>query len=264
MGTGRSVQDVNAPARSLQSVAATSVAITLGAAALLVAEAVIARARPYLMPDSAPPVDGQFGDTADMPLRLAILGDSTGAGVGVDATVDTVGAQLAAAIAADYRVTLTSVAIAGSRTGDLGPQVSRALLGRPDVVVMLIGANDATHVTPLPRVQAHQYEAVARLRAEGVAVVVGTCPDMGARNFLPPLRHLVAWQGRRVARVQEIAVREGGGDVVPLGLICGPQFRADPDSLSADRFHPSAYGYRLWTEALLPTVQRVVALQTAR
>jgi lysophospholipase L1-like esterase len=256
------VQSVNAPTRGLHSAVATVAVLAVGATALIIAEAVIARARPYLAPDSAPPLDGVFGDSADAPLRLAIIGDSTAAGIGVTETIDTVGAQLAAAIAAHHRVVLTSVAIAGSRTGDLGPQVSRALLGRPDVVVMLIGANDATHVTPLARVQVQQAEAVARLRAEGVAVVVGTCPDMGARNFLPPLRQLVAWQGRRVAKVQDIAVREAGGDVVPLGLICGPQFRADPDALSADGFHPSALGYRLWAEALLPTLQRVVALQT--
>jgi lysophospholipase L1-like esterase len=258
------VREVNAPQRAARSLAASSAGLAAGAMALLVVEAVLARTRPYLLPDSAPPVEGQFGDRADAPLRLAVVGDSTAAGVGVDLTEDTVGAQIAAALATDRRVVLTSVAIAGSRTGDLGPQVSRALLGRPDLVLMLIGANDATHGTPLARVLEQQATAVARLRAEGVAVVVGTCPDMGARNFLPPLRQLVAWRGRRVARVQDIAVRDAGGDVVPLGLICGPQFRADPDSLCDDRFHPSAYGYRLWTEALLPTVQRAVGVQTTR
>jgi lysophospholipase L1-like esterase len=205
-----------------------------------------------------------FGNPDGTPLRLALIGDSTAAGVGADLTEETVGAQLAAAVGGDRRVVLTSVAIAGSRTGDLGPQVSRALLGKPDVVVMLIGANDATHVTPLPKVHDQQAAAVARLRREGVAVVVGTCPDMGARNFLPPLRQVVAWQGRRVARVQAIAVRDADGEVVPLALICGPQFRADPTSLSSDGFHPSAYGYRLWSEALLPTLQRVVSVRTAR
>jgi lysophospholipase L1-like esterase len=258
------VLNVNAPQRAVRSLAATSVGLAAGTVALVALESVLARTRPYLLPDSAPPVEGQFGDPDDVPLRLAIIGDSTAAGVGVELTEDTVGAQVAAAIAGDRRVVLTSVAIAGSRTGDLGPQVSRALLGRPDVVLMLIGANDATHLTPLARVLDHQSVAVARLRAEGVAVVVGTCPDMGARNFLPPLRQLIAWQGRRVARVQDAAVRDAGGEVVPLGLICGPQFRADPDSLSEDRFHPSAYGYRLWTEALLPTMQRAVGVQSNR
>jgi lysophospholipase L1-like esterase len=258
------VQGVNAPQRAARSLAATSVGLAAGTVALIAVEAVLARTRPYLTPDSAPPVEGSFGDPDDIPLRLAVIGDSTAAGVGVDLTEDTVGAQVAAAIATDRRVILTSVAIAGSRTGDLGPQVSRALLGRPDVVLMLIGANDATHGTPLARVLAQQSTAVARLRAEGVAVIVGTCPDMGARNFLPPLRQLVAWQGRRVARMQDLAVRETDGETVPLGLICGPQFRADPEALSEDGFHPSAYGYRLWTEALLPTVQRVVGVQSSR
>ena len=46
-----------------------------------------------------------------------------------------------------------------------------------------------------------------------------------------------------------IAVAVGCG-----ALYSGPVFRADPNTLCEDRYHPSADGYRVWAYALLPAV----------
>jgi lysophospholipase L1-like esterase len=227
-------------------------------AAVLALEAWLATRRAYLPAASAPQVEGEFGEAAGgAPLRLALIGDSCAAGVGVQSVAETVGGRLAARLAGEgRRVRLSGAAIAGSRTGDLGPQVSRALLGRPDVAVVLIGANDALHASPLPVVRRHLGDAVRRLRGAGVNVVVGTCPDLGAaRAFAQPLRSLLAVRSRQLASAQADAVRAGGGVPVDLAALTGSVFRADPGTLSADRFHPSADGYRLWAEAMLPAVR---------
>lgn len=239
--------------------AAALVGTAAAGLSLLIAEALVATYRTYLPADSGPPVDGEFGAPDAPAVHLVLLGDSTATGVGVMQTAETVGGRLAGRLAQTHRVTLASVAVSGSRAGDLGPQVSRALLLRPDIAVILIGANDATHGTPLSAVAHNVHEAVQRLRDAGVAVVLGSCPDMGARAFLPPLRQVVAWQGRRVARVSAIAAHELDASVVPIGDVCGPMFRVDPSTLSIDAFHPSARGYRLWADALWPAVQHAVA-----
>lgn len=217
--------------------------------------------RQYAPAGSVPPVDGEYGDPGDLPLRLVVLGDSTGAGVGVSRTGDTVGGVLADRLARPgRRVRLAGVAVAGSGTGDLGPQVSRALLGRPDVAVVLVGAIDATRGTPLGSVRHNLADAVRRLRAVGVGVVVGTCPDLGAsRAFGQPLRTLAGWRGRRVAAAEAQATGGAGGTVVDLGASTGPVFRADPGTFCEDRFHPSADGYRLLADALLPAVSEAAA-----
>jgi lysophospholipase L1-like esterase len=160
------------------------------------------------------------------------------------------------------RVELSSVGVAGSRSADLGTQVARALLGgRPDVAVILVGANDATGLRRPGEAGAHLGAAVRRLREAGVQVVVGTCPDLGAaRAFAPPLRQIVGWLGRRVARAQARAVHAAGGTAVDLATETGPVFRADAGTLCYDGFHPSADGYRVWAHALLPAV---VAAATA-
>jgi hypothetical protein len=43
----------------------------------------------------------------------------------------------------------------------------------------MIGANDVTHRMPMREAAGQLGEAVARLRAVGCEVVVGTCPDLG-------------------------------------------------------------------------------------
>lgn len=224
-------------------------------AGLLAGQAWLARRRSYLAGEDAPPACAEYGDGA--PLRLVVAGDSTAAGVGATTTEATVGGRLAAAVAVETRrhVTLESVAVSGARTADL-PEQARAAVGMdPTVVVVLVGANDATHPGSLSALQRDLARGVRLLREGGVEVVVGSCPDMGAaRNFAQPLRTVVGWQGKRVARAEAAAAATAGGVVVPLGRLTGPAFRADPSNLASDLFHPSDHGYRLWADALLPAM----------
>jgi lysophospholipase L1-like esterase len=148
------------------------------------------------------------------------------------------------------------VGVSGSRSTDLTTQVARALLGdRPDVAVVLIGANDAVAARRPGEAAAYLGAAVRRLRDAGVEVVVGTCPDLGAvRAIAQPLREVAGWWGRRTAHAQHRAVVAAGGAVVDIGAETGAVFRADAGTLCYDGFHPSADGYRVWAHALLPAV----------
>lgn len=227
---------------------------------VLAVEAELARRREYVSADSAPRVSGEFGSSEMPPLRLAVLGDSTAAALGVVETADTVAAVLARALVVDTgrRVVVDGLGVSGARSDDLDPQVSRALLHRPDVAVVLIGPNDVTHLTSAGSVRDDVRAAVRRLREAGAAVVVGSCADMGsATAFAQPLRAVAAWRGRTIGAAIRSAAKDEGALVVDIGAETGPAFRADPDRyLSDDEFHPSAEGYRLWAEALLPAVRQ--------
>ena len=241
------------------------VAGTVGGAALLAGEAIAARTRRYAKPTMGLALRTSMGRTAAAPLRLVLLGDAAALGVGVEWLADTVGGQLARQLSedgpTDRHVLLSSVGVSGSRSTDLATQVARALLGeKPDVALIMIGANDAMGFRSPEDAANHLGAAVRRLRAAGVEVVVGTCPDLGAvRSIAPPLRQLTGWHGRRVARSQALAVREAGGVAVDLGAEAGPVFRADSGSLCFEGFHPSADGYRVWALALYPAVARAAA-----
>lgn len=240
--------------------ASALVAGAASVAAVLTVEGLLAARRTAVPTATAPSLDrdyigGPIG-TGNV-LHLTVLGDSTAAGVGVRTAGETVGGHLAAGLARDGRtVRLGGAAVAGSRTGDLGPQVSRALLGRqPDVAVILVGSDDATHGQPLAAVRRDLHAAVARLRDAGVPVVVGTCPDLGAvPAFAQPLRAILGWRGRTVAQAQAAATSAAGGIPVDLARLTGAVFRADRGTYSEDGYHPSADGYRLLAEALLPAV----------
>ena len=247
-----------------RAAAVTAVAGTVGGAAVIAAQAIAARTRPYAKPDMRLAMRSSVGSPNRPALRLVLLGDATALGVGVERVSDTVGGQLAALLAGGptvRRIELSSVAVAGSRSADLATQVSRALVGAtPDVAVVLVGTNDVTHLARPGEAAQHLADAVRRLDEAGVAVVVGTCPDFGAlRAYASPLRQLAGLQSRRLARQQSTAARVAGATVVDLGAQTGAVFRADAGTLCHDGFHPSADGYRVWAHALLPAVEEAAS-----
>ena len=210
---------------------------------LLLGEALLATRRTYAT--AQPATSGGSGAR-----HLVVLGDSTAAGIGVECGADTVGGALAARLGCRW----TSYGVSGARAADLAEQVRQA--GAHDAVLVLIGANDATHLTPLSRVRRAVGAAVLDLAGP---VVVGTCPDLGAaRAFSHPLRELSAARGRAVGRATDLAARDAGATTVDLRALTGPVFRADPTCLSFDLFHPSVRGYAVWADALLPAVREAL------
>jgi lysophospholipase L1-like esterase len=213
---------------------------------------------------SPPPrADGRYGtDFAGEPLRLAVLGDSSAAGYGVELPRETTGAMLAAGLAERLHrpVLVRSLAVVGSESRGLISQREEALDWLPDIAVILVGVNDVTHrVRPAVAV-GHLAETVNVLRREGIKVVAGTCPDLGTvQPIQPPLRWVARRLSREMAAAQTIAVVEAGGATVSLGDLLGPEFAAAPDRMfGADRFHPSALGYAAAAATLLPTVVAVL------
>jgi lysophospholipase L1-like esterase len=228
-------------------------------AGVLVGQARLAR---YTIPRAeAPPPrsDGRYGsEYAGEPLRMAVLGDSTAAGLGVDRPRDTPAALLACGLAERLHrpVLVRTVAVSGATSLGLAPQYELASGWWPDVAVILIGGNDVTHRVRVPVAVACLAQAVRELRATGCEVVVGTCPDLGTiRPIRPPLRWLARRWSRQLAAAQTYAVVEAGGAVVSLADLIGPTFYAAPTLMfSSDRFHPSADGYAAAAAAILPTL----------
>lgn len=209
--------------------------------------------------DNPPPESsGWYGRGRPGPaIRIALLGDSSAAGYGVERVEDTPGAQLASGVAteANRRVHLREFAKVGAKSSDLLAQIEAALPTNPGLAVILIGANDVTHsVLPSQSVQ-HLAEGVRLLRDNGVAVVVGTCPDLGTvKPIAPPLKQVARSWSRRLAAAQTIAVVEAGGRTVALASILGPEFAAAPALLfGPDQFHPSADGYKQLASVLIPS-----------
>ena len=194
-------------------------------------------------------------------LSFAVLGDSSAAGLGVDQPAELPGVVLARGLAkeADRPVLLNTLAICGSTSRQLASQVDAALLDPPAAVLITIGANDvALRMSPW-RSAKLLGEGVSRLRMAGAAVVVGTCPDLGAIRAIPqPLRAIARAWSLALARLQRDAVLRAGGLPVPIADLLPPEFATQPGFFSRDRFHPSTAGYAAACAVLLPALSSVL------
>lgn len=197
---------------------------------------------------AAPLPPAEYGADNDGPaLRVSLLGDSSAAGVGCTQPAETPGALVAGALAERGRhVQLDVLAVSGSLSRHLEPQVSRCLINPPDVALISIGANDVINFVHPDDAVPHLAAAIRRLQEAGVAVAVATCPDFGMVWWVPqPLRTYAHRKSRRMARAQVRATLAEGAIPVDIGALLGPMFAEHgAEMFCHDRFHPSAVGYR--------------------
>jgi lysophospholipase L1-like esterase len=190
------------------------------------------------------------------PLRLAVLGDSTTTGVGTERVEDTYAALAGLALAERGPVEVHVLGRASSRINDvLTEQVPLAAAIEPDLVLLVVGANDATHVTPFREV-ATGIREILRGLGDRPVVVAGVPRLTLVRLLAPPLRELSHIRGQHVNRIlRRAAARRPGTTFVPL--VARPP-RGDAEFwkgfLAADGFHPSAIGYARWALELVPAL----------
>lgn len=260
LGAGRS--QIVTGLRALGIVAASAAGAVVAVGAVTMAEGLIAWER--LAPTrvgSVLPRSGTFGARlGGAPIRLGLMGDSLAVGYGADDPDNAPGIILAAGLSqiAGRPVELTNVAQVGAESTALIGQLAHLKeLATPDVVVIIVGANDVMHLKRLTDALWPLSEVVHHLRRDGTQVVVATCPDLGAvRPFSQPLRVIVHWAGRLCATGQAIIVLRAGGRTVSLADTLGTLFRADPAEMfsTRDHLHPSDLGYQTAAAVILPSV----------
>ena len=200
-----------------------------------------------------PPGDSAGTLAGDQPtLRLLALGESTVAGVGVDAPSEALTAQTARALNA-----ATGCAVAWQAVGQMGATVRLAreeLLPRipagaqADVCLIVLGVNDTLRLRA-PSRWARDMSALVdevRVRVDPSLIVLTAVPPVGHLTALSqPLRRQL---GRHAARLDEAlqSVAHEQGDIIHASM----PFDGGADFLAADGFHPSTLGYRAWGERL--------------
>ena len=232
-------------------------------------QAVVARRRYGQVPPEPGPVDlvvAPGRGAAGRPLLLAALGDSGMAGVGAQSLDGTLPVQLARRLAdaTGRPVRVVSTARTGARTADvLSEQVPRLPAG-PDAVVLLVGTNDVTHLTPLRELARSTAALLDALTATGAPVVVSSLPEVRALRAVPrPLRDVALVAAAGVGQVQRAAARRRPAvTLVDVRGAVGRLFLVREDVVSHDAFHPSDAGYGVIADALLPAL--VAALPGAQ
>jgi lysophospholipase L1-like esterase len=195
-----------------------------------------------------------------MTLRLALLGDSIAYGQGASRPADRPAERLQRGLAErGVQVETEVVAVSGARSVDLAAQVRRLARRPPDVALVIVGANDLTHLVPAEEAAEALGAAVAVLRGTGAEIVVAPAPDLSAVPHVPPaLRPTVRAASERLRQLQVAAVRQHGARIADADHATSSSFADDLSLFAADLFHPSSAGYAVIAEAILPTLLEAV------
>ena len=225
-----------------------SLAAKLVLAPLLVAQAVATRRRAPALPEAGGDRRGSVGEGRS--LRVLIVGDSSGAGVGVKTQDLALAGHLSRTLAAlvPRRIDWVLHAKSGITTAQALALVQAERPAAADVAVVVLGVNDVVDQVPSHRAVVQRAALADWLREHaGVRhVVFAPLPPMHQFPLLPqPLRWVA---GRDAARHNAAAARWAAtrDDVshVSIAIDLGPQNMAD------DGFHPGEPVYRTCGEAL--------------
>jgi len=205
---------------------------------------------------------GTFGPDGVPEVRIALIGDSTITGPGLDDADDLWMRQVVRRLSGRYRVSVQSHAMGGARARDvLMYQVRAAVRDLPDVAVVSVGVNDALRRIRIQLFEAELTAIVTALRATDAVVVLAGVGDVGTAPRLPfPLKVVVSERSRAADRVHtRVAARHDGVVKIPVGELSNDLFRRRPELFCADLFHPSQAGHRVWADAAYPVLEGVLA-----
>lgn len=239
--------------RTVRRAAYATAAVCGLVVSLVAAELWYATSRDRLPADPGFDVDVVAGrDLPGEPLLVALLGDSTVAGVGAGSEEGSLGAHLAqsASRRAGVPVRVIGYGVTGARTSDVVEQLDK--VDSPvDAIVIEVGSNDATHWTPLGTVESETRRMLQEARSRADVVVLGSSGKLNTPNFLPPLRQIIMHRAGRVRERQREVAEELGVGFVDVAREVSPAYdAAAPRSTSSDQFHPSALGYQIWAQPL--------------
>lgn len=238
---------------------ATAVGLVVGAIVALVGvELVLLTRREYLPRDPGYLVDARVGSGDGPALRLAVLGDSTVAGVGSPTEEESLAVLIAERVGAAMGrpVEVRGFGVSGARTATvIGRQLP--MIDRPfDAIILVVGSNDATHGTFWPTFRQQVEQMLRTATAIAPVVVLAGTPRFHANEIIPePLRTMVdrysgVLRGQQVSAVGAVP----GARFVDLAAEASPRFLDAPEATSSDGFHPSPIGYGFWADALAPAI----------
>jgi len=178
----------------------------------------------------------------DLP-KIVAFGDSLTAGVGVSAD-ESYPAQLQRRLdQAGYRYRVINAGVSGDTTAGGLRRVDWVLKSRPQIVILELGGNDGLRGLPIDQMRINLGEIIQRLQDAGVTVVL-------AGMKLPP-NYGIEYTTRFAAMYGELA-KKYGLTYMPFFLEgVGGQMALN----QADGIHPTAEGYRIIVENLLPVLE---------
>jgi lysophospholipase L1-like esterase len=199
-------------------------------------------------------------------LTYVVMGDSTSIGQGTDYSHSYALAS-AEHLAVNYRVKFINVGISGATAKSvLNIQLPQAVKYKPDVVLLAVGANDATHFTSGKSIQTSLQHIIDGLKQANckVRIVVTGSPAMDSVSRFPwPAKQLMGLRTKQVNAAFAPVIKQNDLTFAPIAAKTRAAFLADPTLFAADKFHPDARGYDLWKPVINQALDQALKAPSA-
>lgn len=193
-------------------------------------------------------------------LNYVVIGDSTAVGQGADYK-DGIAYRSAAFLAEKYQVKLTNLGVSGATAGTvLSGQVGAAVKLKADVVLVCVGANDVTHLSPLSNIKENMSAIIDRLQNANpnVRIFLTGAPAMGSvPRFPQPTKFLAGLRTSQVNKIMDRVAKEKRVTRLKIAEKTGPIFVKNPRLFAADKFHPTDEGYAVWVPVIIEALKTV-------
>ncbi len=196
-------------------------------------------------------------------INYLVLGDSSAISQGSDYSQG-VAVGTANHLSQNYNVTMTNLAVSGARTKDVLQKQLPQFTSSPDVVLLLIGSNDVTHLTSKSSIEKSLRAIIGELKDKNckVKIVVTGSAQMGAVPRLPqPTRWLA---GARTTSVNKLFKQVSDQEKLTFAALAektGDTFRGNLKLFAQDKFHANGDGYAVWTPVFNDSIDEALANQ---
>lgn len=217
---------------------------------LLLAQGRAVRRNVPKLPEASGPRAGSAGEGPD--LRLLIVGDSAGAGVGAATQQEALSGRIVAQLSSSFAVHWRVVARTGATTAATLKHLDKIDAERFDLAVTSLGVNDVTAGRSVRAWIAEQAALVDRLHSKfGVRqVLLSALPPVHLFPALPqPLRWYLGSQAKRFNRALS-AWASTRTDCTFVVL----NYPIDVTLMAEDGFHPGPPIYALWAQAVAEAI----------
>ena len=232
----------------------------VGGAALLGGQVAYAALRRFPPCDDLDPT-GVFGDPSLPDLQIAVLGDSTVTGQGLESVDASWSRVIARRLSDRYNVHLRSYAVGGSKAKDvLAEQVPRAELDRHDITIVSVGSNDILRMTPVWKFERRLDQIVKRMQRVSGSVILFGVGDLGSIPRLPyPIDMLASGSGHVADWVHRRVADRNGIAKIDQWALTTEAFNSGLHMFAVDLFHPSPAGHLAWADAVFPMIESELA-----
>lgn len=202
------------------------------------------------LPDAGGETAGQFG-AGEAVLNLLAIGESTVAGIGAETHSDALAGQLAKFLSLH-----TGKSVRWHAIGESGI-TARETLQRlvpvlpeteMDLVVIGLGGNDAFKVNSPNRWRRDMTALIEKIRGKypSAAILLTNTPMIIDFPVLPQPLKFFLW---RISRLHHDAIKSATGAMENVFYF--DEAERVNENFFSDGVHPSAYGYALWSEAMI-------------